>query len=321
MGVGYEKELDVSGRILVLGAAGRFGYAAAEAFRDAKWTVASLVRPGAAPRAPAGTEVIELDAHDQAAVSAAACGADVVLHALNPTLTRWSRQALPLAYSAITAAETAGATLMFPGNLYNYGSPLPPVIDEKTPMQPSSRKGKLRVAIEERMAEAAERGVRIIILRSGDFFGGGHGSWLDLVITNEIRRNRLGYPGLLDEMHEWAYLPDVATAMVRLAAMRGQLTQLETFGFPGHAVTGREFTTAIARATSRKLAVKPMGWWLIHALRPIVPLCRELSEIAYLWDQPHRIDGSKLKAKIGDVPHTRFDIAVARALAELYGAG
>ena len=310
----------MSGRILVLGAAGRLGYAAAEAFRDARWTVASLVRHGAGPRAPAGTEVVEIDARDHAAVSAAARGADVVLHALNPALTEWSKQALPLAYSAITAAETNGATLLFPGNLYNYGSPLPLVIDERTPMQPSSRKGRLRVAIEERMAEAAERGVRIIILRTGDFFGGGRGSWLDLVITKEIRRNRVGYPGLLDEQHEWAYLPDVVAAMVRLAGMREQQAPFETFAFPGHAVTGREFTTAIARATSRKLSVKPMGWWLIHVLRPIVPLCRELSEIAYLWDQPHRIDGSKLKAALGDVPHTPLEVAVARALAELYGA-
>src|SRR6516165_2895318 len=102
-----------------------------------------------------------------AGASRAWCGqaarrADVVLHALNPSYADWSRLALPLAYSAITAAETTGATLLFAGNLYNYGSPLPPVIDENTLMRPSSRKGQLRVAIE-RMAEAAERGVRIII--------------------------------------------------------------------------------------------------------------------------------------------------------------
>jgi nucleoside-diphosphate-sugar epimerase len=311
----------LSSRILVLGAAGRFGHAAAAAFRDAGWTVASLVRPGSAARAPADTEPVELDARDHAGVSAAARGADVVLHALNPIYTEWSKLALPLAYSAITAAETAGATLLFPGNLYNYGSVLPGVIDETTPMHPSSRKGRLRVAIEERMAEAADRGMRVIILRAGDFYGGGgSGSWLDLVITKDIRRNALTYPGLLEVAHEWAYLPDVVAATVRLAGIRATLRPFETFGFPGHSVTGREFTTAIARATTRKLAVKPMTWWLIHALRPIIPLCRELSEIAYLWDEPHRIDGSKLTSALGDIKHTRFDIAVARALAELYGS-
>jgi hypothetical protein len=60
-----------------------------------------------------------------------------------------------------------------------------------------------------------------------------------------------------------------------------------------------------------------MTWWLIHALRPFVPLCRELSEIAYLWSEPHRIDGGKLAAAIGEVPSTPLDVAIARALHDL----
>ena len=130
-------------------------------------------------------------------------------------------------------------------------------------------------------------------------------------------RGRLTYPGPLDVTHEWAYLPDIASALVRLAAIRETLPPFETFGFPGHAVTGHEFTTAIARAMRSKFQVKRMTWWLIHALRPIVPLCRELSEIAYLWNEPHRIDGGKLAATIGEVPHTPLDLAVARALQDL----
>jgi nucleoside-diphosphate-sugar epimerase len=301
----------MNARVLVLGAAGRLGHAAARAFRDAGWSVASLVRPGSAARAAADTEVVEVHPLDHAAVGAAARGADVVLHALNPSYTGWSRFALPLAYSAITAAETTGATLLFAGNLYNYGSPLPPVIDENTPMRPSSRKGQLRVAIEERMAEAAERGVRIVILRSGDFYGLGRGSWLDLVLAKEIGRGRLTYPGPLDVVH------DVAVTLPRLVAIRETLPPFATFGFPGHAVTGREFTSAIAAATRSKLQVDRMTWWLIHVLRPIVPLCRELSEIAYLWNEPHRIDGAKLEAAIGDIPRTPLDVAATRALEDL----
>ena len=105
--------------------------------------------------------------------------------------------------------------------------------------------------------------------------------------------------------------------LVLLAGMRETLPAFATFGFPGHAVTGRDFTTTIARATASKLQIKRMTWWLIHALRPFVPLCRELSEMAYLWREPHRIDGSKLRAAIGDVPHTPLDDAVARALQDL----
>ena len=99
----------MTARVLVLGAAGRLGSKAAEAFRAAGWSVTGLVRPGGAVRAPARTKVVEVHALDYGAVAEAARGADVVLHALNPAYPEWSRLALPLAYSAINAAEIGRA--------------------------------------------------------------------------------------------------------------------------------------------------------------------------------------------------------------------
>ena len=40
--------------------------------------------------------------------------------------------------------------------------------------------------------------------------------------------------------------------------------------------------------------------------------------MAYLWKEPHRINGDKLRAAIGDVPHTPLDAAVQRAIEDLY---
>jgi nucleoside-diphosphate-sugar epimerase len=308
----------MSGNILVLGAAGRLGYAAAEAFRMAGWSVTSLVRPGAAHRAPRGTKIVETI--DRLDAIAAARGADVVLHALNPPFKSWRQMALAQAYSAIEVAETVGATLMFPGNLHNYGASMPGVIDETAPMQPTNRKGAIRLEIEQRMQEASDRGVRTIVLRSGDFFGSGRGSWFDLVITKQLARNEVTYPGPLDVVHEWAYVPDLAAAMVRLAEKRERLGVFETFGFSGHAVTGRTLVDAIAKASGRNrrdLKVRQMQWWMIKVLSPFFALPRELSELDYLWKVPHRIAGEKLKATISDVPHTPLDTAVKRALREL----
>src|SRR5215470_12114616 len=70
-------------------------------------------------RAP-GTRVVA--SRERTAVVAAAQGVDVVLHATNAPFPQWSAAALPLTYVAIEAAEAAGATLMFPGNLYHYGA-------------------------------------------------------------------------------------------------------------------------------------------------------------------------------------------------------
>ncbi len=304
-----------TGSILVLGAAGRLGFAAAEAFREAGWTVKGLVRPRRSTFVPKGVEPIEALSRDQAIEAGRGC--DVVLNALNPVITQWQKNAMSLAYSAIAVAETNGATLMFPGSVWNYGSGMPPVLDESTPMQATTRKGKMRVEIEQRIQEACDRGMRAIVLRAGDFFGAGRGSWFDLVIVKELQRSRITYPGPEDVVHEWAYLPDVTDTLVRLAEMRASFATFEAFGFPGHAVTGGQLVATIEDVMRRKYNVRQMSWWMLKTFGQMLAIGRELSELEYLWRVPHRISGDKLKSAIGAVPHTPLREAVLTSLREL----
>jgi nucleoside-diphosphate-sugar epimerase len=205
--------------------------------------------------------------------------------------------------------------VVLPANVYTYGADMPAVLDENTSMHPTSRKGALRVALEERLREA---GIRTIVLRAGDFFGGGSsGSWFDRVIIRYVDQKRLTYPGPLNVVHEWAYLPDLVAAMVPLVEARAQFNSFETFGFAGHAVTGAEFTGAIMRTLRRDMTIGTMPWWLLRMIGPVVPTFRELAEMSYLWETPHRIDGRKLKAAIGAIPRTPLDIAIATSLEEL----
>jgi nucleoside-diphosphate-sugar epimerase len=305
----------MKGRILVLGAAGRLGFVSAETFRDAGWQVKGLVRPGRAGAVPRRVEAVEAVTRDDAVAAAQSC--DVVLNALNPAITQWSKNALSLAHGAIAAAEGSGATLLFPGSVWNYGRAMPPLLDESTPMQPTTRKGGMRVEIEQRIREATERGMRAIVLRGGDFFGGGRGSWFDLVIAKDIARQRLTYPGPPDVVHAWAYLPDFADTLVQLAERRAEFGALEAFGFPGHAVTGNELIAAIETITRAKFNIRPMSWWLLKSFGQLLAMGRELSELEYLWRVPHAISGDKLRAAIGTIPHTPLVPAVSASLRAL----
>ncbi len=305
----------MSGRILVLGAAGRLGYAACEAFLEADWQVRGLVRPGRRGAVRYGVEPIEAVTREEAI--AAGRGCEVVLNAFNPMITEWQKNAMSLAYGAIATAEANGATLLFPGSVWNFGRRMPEVIDENTSMEATSYKGRLRVQMEQRIREACERGMRAIIVRAGDFYGGGRGSWLDLVIARELPRGRLTYPGPLEVAHAWAYLPDFAQALVKVAERRAAFGAFETFGFAGHGVTGRELIAAIETATGRKFNVRRMRWWLIKTFGQLMPIGRELAELEYLWRVPHRISADKLRAAIDGIPHTPLPRAVADALKEL----
>lgn len=302
-------------RILVLGAAGRLGFVAASAFRDAGWKVKGLVRPGRAGAVPRKVEPVEAVTRDEAI--AAGRGCDVVLNAFNPAITLWQKNALSLAHGAIATAEENRATLLFPGSVWNFGAGMPPLIDENTPMQPTTRKGTMRVEIEQRIREASDRGMRAIVLRAGDFFGGGRGSWFDLVIAKDIARQRLTYPGPLEVVHAWAYLPDFAITLIQLAEQRERFAAFETFGFPGHAPTGAQFIAAIEAATKATFNVRPMSWWLLKTFGQLMAMGRELSELEYLWRVPHAISGDKLKSAIGAIAHTPLTQAIAESLRDL----
>jgi nucleoside-diphosphate-sugar epimerase len=302
-------------RILVLGAAGRLGSAAAETFRRQGWLVKGLVRPGRAGAVPHRVEAIEAVTRDEAIEAGRDC--DVVLNALNPVITQWQKNALSLAYGAIASAESNGATLLFPGSVWNFGRDMPELLDETTPMHPTTRKGGMRVEIEQRIREACDRGMRAIVLRGGDFFGGGKGSWLDLVITKDMDRGRLTYPGPMNVAHAWAYLPDFTATLVKLAERRADFAPYETFGFPGDTMTGAELIATIEAVTGSRFNVRPMSWWFIKTIGQMMALSRELSELEYLWQVPHRISGEKLAAAIGDIPHTQLPAAIAASLRAL----
>ena len=156
--------------------------------------------------------------------------------------------------------------------------------------------------------------MRVIIVRAGDFFGGGSRLLARSGDRQGYRASAADLSRPARRLHEWAYCRISRPRWCGSPAYATSSAPLRRSAFRATRSTGREFTTAIAKVVQNRLQVKRMGWWLIKALAPFVPLCRELAEIAYLWKEPHRIDGDKLRAAIGDVPHTPLDAAVARAI-------
>ena len=315
--------------ILILGARGRFGLACARAFRDAGWRVLGQVRPGASVATEQGIEWLATDLHDIQALAAAAAVAQVVVHAVNPPYTVWEQQAMPALEQAIALATQLKALLMLPGNVYNFGSSMPAVLREDTPQLADTRKGKIRVAMEQRMRRASADGLRSVVLRAGDFFGSGKGSWFDLALAKNIQRGKLSYPGAWDVPTAWAYLPDLAAAFEQLAsralAEPQRFQPFDVFHFKGYSLTGSDWMTALEPVARQQgwlraqmsLQRAAMPWWLFKALRWAVPMFRELAEMQYLWQTPHTLANDKLTAMLGAEPHTPLAQAAQAALADL----
>ena len=307
-------------KVVVLGARGRLGWAVVQAFAQAGWLVVAQVRPGATPReAMPGVEWLQSDVHDMPKLAAIAQGARVVVHAMNPasyTEAAWAEQAPLLTDAAVALSRQLGALLLFPGNVYGFGAGMPPQLRPDTPQQPSTGMGRIRVALEQQLAQASQQGLNVAILRAGDFFGSGQGTWVDMAMAKDLNRHRFTYPGDLDAPHAWAYLPDLAQAFVRVATGWVPLAtgRMETLHFAGHTVTGRDWQKALEAHSGRPLAVRSLPWWAMRVLAWFKPEMATLLSMRYLWNRPHALDGHSLQGLIGAVPHTPFGVAVARTL-------
>ncbi|PBC10850.1 SDR family oxidoreductase [Mesorhizobium sp. WSM3859] len=305
-------------KIAILGANGRLGRVVGKAFIDAGFDVHAVTRTGKMPAELKAATAVAGDALNRESLIRATQGVDIIFNGLNPIYTDWGK-CMPMAENVIAACRTNNALHLFPGTVYNYGSPMPQVITEATPFHPTTEKGRIRCAMEDLFRGEAEAGrVRTILLRAGDFFGGtGSGSWFDLVVAAKISKGVYTAPGPADLTHEWAYLPDFAVAFVGLARNLDKLGFYESINFPGHAITDLDMKASAEKALDRKLKLSFMPWWVLRAGSPFVAMWREIVSMSYLRFEAHRLVSTRLEGVIGEIPHTPLDQAVKEALRDI----
>lgn len=300
--------------VLILGAAGRFGRHAAAEFAQAGWQVRALVRPGRA--AIPGIATVHGDAEDAAALTRAAMGVDVIVQAVNPPYPDWAAHVPRQTAAAIAAARASGATLMVPGNVYPYGPDMPPVLTQTTPHAGATGKPLIRKTMEAALRAACKDGMRCILLRAGDFIDDRpSGNWFESHIAAGVGKGRIAYPGPRDQVHAWAYLPDMARAARMLAERRETLPPFAAFGFPGYALTGDALIALCAEAAGHPMRATRFPWAILRAAALVSPMMREVLEMRYLWHRPHRIDGALLAAALPDFAPTPARVAIAASVA------
>ncbi len=172
------------------------------------------------------------------------------------------------------------------------------------------------------MEHPLQRGCRVIVVRAGDFFGPRAGNnWFAQGLVRPGRpvavvRN----PAAPGTGHQWAYLPDVARTMALLLERRAGLPPFAAFHMAGHwDADGTQMAAAIQQVAAQHAGgaappVRPFPWWLVALASPLSVTLREMREMRYLWRQPVRLEGGRLREVLGEEPHTPLDEAVRATL-------
>jgi nucleoside-diphosphate-sugar epimerase len=316
--------------VLILGARGRFGQAAARAFARAGWQVLGQVRPGAQGPAIAGVHWLALEPSDTAALVQSGArrrrGGQRPEPRVHPQgLARASTRAAGISHphqpGAGRHADDAGQRLQL------WRKPCRRCCAKTRRRQATGVKGRIRIAMEQRLRAATQDGsLRAVVIRAGDFFGSGTGSWLDQAVAKDLAawpRDLARPAGCVAT--PWAYLPDLANTFVKVAQQRSRLDAFAQLHFAGHTVTGQQWVDALTSVAwdqgwlpaERALRVQPHalaaaacggpgGAHPCRAGRDALPVAHAAPAA-----QPD------LCALIGDEPRTPFDDAVRQSLRDL----
>lgn len=276
------------------GAVGRATVQRLRQQKDCRIRVAQRRRPSDLPD---GVTFSQCDLLDSDMVRKTILGGDqVVLAAGFPYLGRVWETAWPRAMvNVLAGCKASQARLVFVDNLYMYGPQHAP-LTEDMPLSDHGRKVSARSAVT-RLWQQSD--VPVAALRASDFYGPG------------VTQSHLGATGLqalargkaasllvpADYPHDFAYVPDVARGVETLLLASDDAYR-QAWHLPcAPTRTIRELATqaaAIANVRCR-ITVAPPAMMAVASLA--VPFIRELAEMRFQWDRPHRVNADKWRKR------------------------
>lgn len=278
-------------------------------------TVRVVNRSGRKRDMPQSVEVRSGDALNLDFVQSASEGGTHLYQALNPPYSKWVELFPTLQNNVVEAAAMHQARVIVMDNLYSLGDPGGQPMTETRPVNPNTKKGRLRAQMAaDLMAAHASGKVQAVSIKAADFVGPRVtlSAMGERVIPGILAGKNVMVTGNPDKLHSYSYMPDVAKTMVQAALADS------AYGRAWHVPVSQTLTTRqfIQRAyelagTSGSVGKVPV--FMLHLLGMFNSDVREVIEMLYQFETDFVIDGSDAERELGIVP-TPLDTVIQSTL-------
>lgn len=211
----------------------------------------------------------------------------------------------------IEACITHNAKLVFFDNIYMYDEDHLNGMDEETPINPPSKKGKVRAEVVAMIMHAIKNdNLTALIARCADYYGPGierNGMVREMIFKNLAEGKKANWLSSLNYKHSVTYTPDAGKATALLGNTDDAYNQVWHLPTASNPLTGGEWIESIAKAMNVKPRSQVATKFIVRLMGLFIPIMREMPEMLYQYDRDYVFDSSKFVKRFGMQPTSYLD--------------
>ncbi len=252
-------------------------------------------------------QLVKADLTDPAQLDEAVKGSEIVYVtiAFPYNIKAW-RELWPMFMkNLIETCSKYKTKIVFVDNVYMYDPRYLSDMNEETPMNPVSEKGKVRAEVAKMLMDAVEKNkVEAIIARAPDFYGPGViGSMLyQTVYLKLIKDKNPQWLGKLDVIHSFVYSKDIGKAVTQLGNTPDAYNQVWHLPTTDKKLTNRQWIELMMSAMNKHKKIQTMPDWMISVLGIFIPILKELKDVGYQFKQDYFFNSNKFNKRFNFTP-------------------
>ncbi|GAA4731817.1 NAD-dependent epimerase/dehydratase family protein [Flavisolibacter ginsenosidimutans] len=303
---------------VILGGGGAIGTELAKALKTYNTTIRIVSRTP--KKVNEEDAIFAADLTDETAVNKAVEGADVVylVAGLPYKLKVWQTQWPQIVRNVIRACEQQKAKLVFFDNIYLYGQESIGHLTEDAPVDPPSKKGKVRAQIAQLIFEEVKAGrLTAMIVRAADFYGPGiNTSVLQETVYKNFRKGKAAFwMGDRSKIHSFTYTPDAARATALLGNTPDAYNQVWHLPTSDEKFTGNDWIDLFAQMMKVKRKAVTVSKPMVRLMGLFNPLMKEMVEMMYQNNRDYFFDSTKFKKRFPHFKTTSYENGTKEILA------
>ena len=201
--------------------------------------------------------------------------------------------------------------LVFFDNIYMYDANHLNGMDEQTPINPPSKKGKVRAEVINMIMNAIKNdNLTALIARCADYYGPGierNGMVREMIFKNFAAGKKANWLSSLNYKHSVTYTPDAGKATALLGNTEDAYNQIWHLPTASNPLTGRQWIETIATAMNVKPKSQVATKFIVRIMGLFIPIMREMPEMLYQYDRDYVFNSSKFEKRFGIQPTSYAD--------------